>query len=76
LAGIPACGTAWLGSVAVGTVGLMVVCAGFAWLLHWATGLPWVTLVLGTPGGIAEMAITAKVLQLGCRWSPPSRCAA
>lgn len=56
----------WLGSVAVGTVGLMVVCAGFAWLLHWATGLPWVTLVLGTsPGGIAEMAITAKVLQLG-----------
>jgi uncharacterized protein len=30
------------------------------------TGLPWATLVLGTsPGGIAEMAITAKVLQLG-----------
>ena len=56
----------WLGSVAVGTVALMVVCAAFAWLLHWATGLPWVTLVLGTsPGGIAEMAITAKVLQLG-----------
>ena len=30
------------------------------------TGLHWVTLLLGTsPGGIAEMAITAKVLQLG-----------
>ena len=57
---------AWLFTVAVGTVGLMAVCAGFAWLLHLATGLPWVTLVLGTsPGGIAEMAITAKVLQLG-----------
>lgn len=57
---------AWLGSVTVGTLGLMVVCAAFAWALHWATGLPWVTLVLGTsPGGIAEMAITAKVLQLG-----------
>ncbi len=33
----------------------------------WQTpGLPWVTLLLGTsPGGITEMAITAKVLQLG-----------
>lgn len=57
---------AWLFTVAVGTVGLMAVCVGFAWLLHLSTGLPWVTLVLGTsPGGIAEMAITAKVLQLG-----------
>ena len=56
----------WLGAVAIGTLGLMAVCAGFAWLLHWATGLPWVTLLLGTsPGGITEMAITAKVLQLG-----------
>ncbi|MEG0148648.1 MAG: AbrB family transcriptional regulator [Comamonas sp.] len=56
----------WLGMVAVGTVGLMLICAGFAWLLHGATGLPWVTLLLGTsPGGITEMAITAKVLQLG-----------
>jgi uncharacterized membrane protein AbrB (regulator of aidB expression) len=35
-------------------------------LLARATGLPWVTLLLGTsPGGITEMAITAKVLQLG-----------
>ncbi|ROQ91505.1 hypothetical protein EDF72_4075 [Delftia acidovorans] len=56
----------WLGSVAVGTVGLMAICAGFAWLLHLAVDLPWVTLLLGTsPGGITEMAITAKVLQLG-----------
>ncbi|MEO6564917.1 MAG: AbrB family transcriptional regulator [Casimicrobiaceae bacterium] len=39
-----------------------VVGAGLAW----ASGLPVPTLVLGTaPGGIAEMCITAKVLQLG-----------
>ena len=56
----------WLASVALGTVGLMGVCALFAGALAWATGLPWVTLLLGTsPGGITEMAITAKVLQLG-----------
>ncbi|ART50651.1 hypothetical protein CBP34_01835 [Acidovorax carolinensis] len=56
----------WLASVVVGTLVLMGVCALFAALLAWATGLPWVTLLLGTsPGGITEMAITAKVLQLG-----------
>ena len=56
----------WLASVAVGTFGLMGICAAFAAVLAWATGLPWVTLLLGTsPGGITEMAITAKVLQLG-----------
>lgn len=56
----------WLASVALGTVVLMAVCAAFAAALAAATGLPWVTLLLGTsPGGITEMAITAKVLQLG-----------
>lgn len=56
----------WLASVAAGTVLMIVLCAGFAAVLAWATGLHWATLVLGTsPGGIAEMAITAKVLQLG-----------
>ncbi|WP_027016221.1 AbrB family transcriptional regulator [Comamonas composti] len=56
----------WLGSVALGTLVLMAVCAGFAWMLHAITGLPWVTLLLATsPGGITEMAITAKVLHLG-----------
>jgi membrane AbrB-like protein len=56
----------WLLDVAVGTLAMVVLCAGFAWLLAWATGLHPATLVLGTsPGGIAEMAITAKVLQLG-----------
>lgn len=56
----------WLASVALGTVAMLVPCAAFAALLAWATGLHWATMVLGTsPGGIAEMAITAKVLQLG-----------
>jgi len=51
-----------LASVAVA----MGVAAGFAALLAWASGLPFASLVLATaPGGIAEMCITAKVLQLG-----------
>lgn len=56
----------WLALVAVGTLGMIVLCAGFAGLLSWLTGIHPATMVLGTsPGGIAEMAITAKVLQLG-----------
>jgi uncharacterized membrane protein AbrB (regulator of aidB expression) len=38
----------------------------FSWLIAQAIDLPTATLVLGTaPGGMAEMTITAKVLQLG-----------
>ena len=56
----------WLLDVALGTVAMILLCAGFACLLAWGTKLHVATLVLGTsPGGIAEMAITAKVLQLG-----------
>lgn len=56
----------WLASVALASGVMMVMCAAFAWLLARFTGLHPATLVLGTsPGGIAEMAITAKVLQLG-----------
>jgi uncharacterized membrane protein AbrB (regulator of aidB expression) len=45
---------------------MIVLCAVVAVLLSRVTGLHWATLILGTsPGGIAEMAITAKVLQLG-----------
>jgi uncharacterized protein len=56
----------WLASVALGTVAMIALCAGFGALLALGTGLHWGTMVLGTsPGGIAEMAITAKVLQLG-----------
>ncbi len=56
----------WLGSVALATVVMIVLCAAFAWALAQFTHLHWATLLLGTsPGGIAEMSITAKVLQLG-----------
>lgn len=56
----------WLGAVALGTLAMILASAGLGWLLAQATGLHPATLLLGTaPGGIAEMAITAKVLQLG-----------
>jgi membrane AbrB-like protein len=56
----------WLASVALSTVVMIVLCAGFAWVLAQFTQLHWATVLLGTsPGGIAEMTITAKVLQLG-----------
>lgn len=56
----------WLGSVGMATVVMMLLCAAFGSALAWLTGLHPATLILGTsPGGIAEMAITAKVLQLG-----------
>ncbi len=51
-----------LGSVFIA----ILIAAAFAALLGWAIGLPIGSLVLATaPGGIAEMCITAKVLQLG-----------
>ena len=56
----------WLASVALATFVMMGLCAAFGWVLAQLTGLHPATMVLGTsPGGIAEMAITAKVLQLG-----------
>jgi uncharacterized membrane protein AbrB (regulator of aidB expression) len=45
---------------------MIVLCASVAWSLAQFVPIHWATLLLGTsPGGIAEMAITAKVLQLG-----------
>lgn len=56
----------WLSSVVLGTLVMMLLSLGFSLLLAYTTGLHPATLILGTsPGGIAEMAITAKVLQLG-----------
>lgn len=56
----------WLGSVAWATLVMMLLCALFGWGLARLIGLHPATLILGTsPGGIAEMSITAKVLQLG-----------
>lgn len=56
----------WLWRVAVGTLGLLGCCALFGWGLALSTGMHPATLILGTaPGGMTEMSITAKVLQLG-----------
>jgi len=45
---------------------VMVVMAAFGMALSWASGIPAPTAVLATaPGGIAEMSLTAKVLQFG-----------
>lgn len=54
-------------AAAVASIVAGIVCAAlFGALLGWASGLSIPTLVLATaPGGIAEMCITAKVLQLG-----------
>jgi membrane AbrB-like protein len=56
----------WMTGVALGTLGLLLVSVGFGLALGWATAFHPATTVLATaPGGIAEMCITAKVLQLG-----------
>jgi membrane AbrB-like protein len=56
----------WLTAVALGTLAMIALSAGFAWGLAQSVGLHWATVLLGTsPGGIAEMCITAKVMQLG-----------
>ena len=56
----------WLAAVAAGTLAMIAASAGFAWLLAQLAGLHPATVLLATsPGGIAEMSITAKVLQLG-----------
>lgn len=56
----------WLVAVALGTLSMIAASAVFAWVLAQAITLHWATVLLGTsPGGIAEMCITAKVLQLG-----------
>ncbi len=56
----------WMASVALATVVMITLSGGFAWGLSQVVDLHWATLLLGTsPGGVAEMAITAKVLQLG-----------
>ena len=56
----------WLGSVTLASLAMMGVCALFGWGLAQLIGQHPATMILGTsPGGIAEMSITAKVLQLG-----------
>lgn len=56
----------WMLSVLIGSLCMLLASAGLGWALAEITGLHPATLILGTaPGGIAEMAITAKVLELG-----------
>ena len=56
----------WLAGVTVGTLVMIAASAAFAWGLAQLADLHPATVLLGTsPGGIAEMCITAKVLQLG-----------
>lgn len=56
----------WMATVALGTLAMIVVSALFGAALAAVIGQHPATMVLATsPGGIAEMSITAKVLQLG-----------
>ncbi len=56
----------WLVSVAIGTLGMIGLSAGYAWVVAQLTGLHPATVMIGTaPGGLAEMCLTAKALQLG-----------
>lgn len=56
----------FIAAVAVFTVSALVLAFGLGAILSLWSAAPVPTLILGTmPGGIAEMAITAKVLQLG-----------
>lgn len=56
----------FLSWVIIFSLSAMILAFGFALLLFYTTGLPLNTLSVSVaPGGIAEMAITAKVLQLG-----------
>lgn len=56
----------YLGSVALCTIAAMLVAAGFALGLAELSGMHRATAILAmSPGGIAEMSLTAKTLQLG-----------
>lgn len=51
---------------AIVTFVAIAACAAFGALLGWAAGIPAATMILATaPGGIAEMSLTARNLELG-----------
>jgi membrane AbrB-like protein len=55
-----------LSTVALMTAVLLAVAAGSAWLMAQLSGIHVASVLLATtPGGVAEMSITAKGLQLG-----------
>jgi membrane AbrB-like protein len=56
----------WLAAVTLGSVAMVMASGAFAWAMARVAGLDAATVFLGnSPGGIAEMCITAKVLGLG-----------
>lgn len=56
----------FLGGVAICTLAAIIVAAGFGLLVAWLSGMHVATAILATsPGGIAEMSLTAKTLELG-----------
>lgn len=56
----------WLATVGAGTLAMIVLSAGYALVVAHLAGLHPATVMIGTsPGGIAEMCLTAKALQLG-----------
>jgi membrane AbrB-like protein len=56
----------FVAGILLGVFAAITLCAAMAALIAWAADLSAPTLVLAmAPGGIAEMCITAKVLQLG-----------
>lgn len=53
-------------AVFVSTAVLVMLCAAMALVMSAMTGIEWQTMVLATaPGGMTEMALTAKILQQG-----------
>lgn len=55
-----------LGAAALMTLGMLALSLGFAFVIEWALDIALISAIVTTaPGGIAEMAITAKVLGLG-----------
>jgi membrane AbrB-like protein len=55
-----------LGAAALMTLGMLALSLGFAFVIEWALSISLISAIVATsPGGIAEMAITAKVLGLG-----------
>jgi membrane AbrB-like protein len=58
--------SAWIASVVVCTLCAIILSACFGWCLATVSGLHPASAILATaPGGVTEMSITAKVLQLG-----------
>jgi membrane AbrB-like protein len=56
----------YVAAVLLSVVAAILVAAGFGWVVAVAAGLSVPSMILAmAPGGIAEMCITAKVLQLG-----------